>query len=205
MPDFLFLADHPFLDFLNTRPVLHGRRVELLAGFEDLLGWLTRAGLLDPRRAREARRRWDRTPEGRRTGERARAFRETLREAVEGISRGRTLSARGVAAVNAVLGENAGSLRLERFGAGYRTRFAARSDRPVFLLGLVAETAADLIANADWGRIRRCGNPSCVLFLYDTTRNRARQWCSMATCGNLMKVRAFRRRHRRKERRSPRT
>jgi predicted RNA-binding Zn ribbon-like protein len=194
-PDFLFLAGHPVLDFLNTRPVLKGRTVEQLGSLEAFTRWLTRAGRIDGKAAADALRRWSEGPEGERLAERARAFRETLRTMTEGLVRGRGASTEAVAAINFVLAENDGSMRLERQGAKFRTRFAARSSSPISLLGSVAEAAADLLSNGNPGLVRRCGNPDCVLFFYDGTRNHRRQWCSMGSCGNLMKVRAFRRRH----------
>lgn len=196
--DFLFLAGHPCLDFLNTRPVVKGRAVELLATFEDFLRWLTRAGRLDSRASADAVKRWSESSDCARMTERARAFRETMRHMTEGIARGRGVSTEGVAAINFILAENDGNLRLERQGAGFRTRFAARPTHPISLLGSMAEAAADLLARMDLRLIRRCGNPDCVLFFLDTTRNHRRQWCAMTTCGNLMKVRAFRRRHRKR-------
>ncbi len=104
----------------------------------------------------------------------------------------------GLAAINFILAENDGGLRLERQGRGFRTRFVSRPTQPIALLGHVAEAAADLLSRRDPHLVRRCGNPDCVLYFYDATRNHRRQWCAMATCGNLMKVRAFRRRHRRR-------
>lgn len=196
-PDFLFLAGNTCLDFLNTRPSYKGQAVEQLATFEDFLRWLTRAGRIDPRAATDALKRWGEGPEGARITERARSFRETLRHMADGLVRGRGVSTEGLAAINFTLAENDGSLRLERYGQGFRTRFAARPTQPISLLGAVAESAADLLSKGDLRLIRRCGNPDCVLFFYDSTRNHRRQWCAMGTCGNLMKVRAFRKRHRR--------
>jgi predicted RNA-binding Zn ribbon-like protein len=196
--DFLFLAGHPCLDFLNTRPVVKGRPVEQLASIEDLVRWLTRAGRLDSRAAADALKRWGENSEGVRIAERARAFRETLRHMVEGIVRERGIATEGPAAINFILAENEGTLRLERHGGGFRTRFAARPTHAISLLGSVAESAADLLGTRNLRLVRRCGNPDCVLLFYDATRNHRRQWCAMATCGNLMKVRAFRRRHRKR-------
>ena len=115
---------------------------------------------------------------------------------VDGLTKGRGVSTEGFAAINFILAENDGNLRLERSGGGFRTRFMARPTHPISLLGNVAEAAADLLAARDPRLIRRCGNPDCVLYFYDATRNHRRQWCAMGTCGNLMKVRAFRKRHR---------
>jgi predicted RNA-binding Zn ribbon-like protein len=194
--DFLFVAGQSCLDFLNTKPLVKGQTVELIPSFEEFARWLTRAGLLDPRAAAESVRRWGEAPEGARVAERARSFRESLRHTVDGIVRGRGVSTEGLAAINSVLAENDGTLRVERQGEGFRTRFASRPMQPVALLGSIAEAAAELLSSRDLRLVRRCGNPDCVLYFYDSTRNHRRQWCAMAGCGNLMKVRAFRRRHR---------
>lgn len=196
--DLLFLAGHPGLDFLNTRPVVKGRTIEQLGGLEELVRWLTRSGRLDSRSAADAVKRWGDSPEGTRIAERARAFRETLRHMAEGIIKDRGVAAEGPAAINSILAENEGTLRLERQGGGFRTRFASRPAHPISLLGNVAEAAADLMSSRDLSLVRRCGNPDCVLFFYDATRNHRRQWCAMRTCGNRMKVRAFRKRNRKK-------
>ena len=197
-PEFRFLAGQTSLDFLNTRPVVRGQAVELLSSLEDLVRWLLRAGAIDSKASADAVRRWNEEPEGARIAERARSLRETLRHTIDGVVKGRGVSTEGLAAINFVLAENDGGLRVERHGGGFRTRFISRPTQPISLLGHVAESAADLLSSRDLRLVRRCGNPDCVLYFYDATRNHKRQWCAMGTCGNLMKVRAFRRRHRRR-------
>ena len=193
--DFLFLAGHPCLDFLNTNPNVKGKPVELLQSFDDFARWLTQAGSRDGRIAADAVMRWKESDEGPQIVERARAFRETLRTMLEAVAHGESCSTVGPAAINHVLAENDGSLRLERHGNGFRTRFAARAQQPIALLGGIAESAARLLCDGKLRLVRLCANPECNLFFYDATRNHRRQWCAMGTCGNLMKVRAFRRRH----------
>ncbi|MFI9272260.1 CGNR zinc finger domain-containing protein [Kitasatospora sp. NPDC052896] len=39
------------------------------------------------------------------------------------------------------------------------------------------------------GRLRACANPECRLFLIDRSKTNKARWCSMAVCGNRMKVR----------------
>lgn len=46
-----------------------------------------------------------------------------------------------------------------------------------------------------WPRLKVCANSECRRVFYDASRNRSGRWCSMATCGNRMKGRAYRRRH----------
>jgi predicted RNA-binding Zn ribbon-like protein len=43
-----------------------------------------------------------------------------------------------------------------------------------------------------WERFRVCRDPGCTAVFFDRSRNRSGKWCSMASCGNRAKVRAFR-------------
>src|SRR3954465_8288751 len=90
--DFVFLAGDACLDFLNTRPIIKGRTTDLLMTFDEFVRWLTRAGRMDSRSAAEALKRWGEAPEGVAVIERARAFRETLRQMIDGLVRGRVMS-----------------------------------------------------------------------------------------------------------------
>lgn len=58
------------------------------------------------------------------------------------------------------------------------------------LLAIVARSAAD----GTWDRLKACAGPDCRWAFYDKSKNRSGRWCSMATCGNLHKTRAFRER-----------
>lgn len=50
---------------------------------------------------------------------------------------------------------------------------------------------------AQTDRLRRCANPECGWAVWDATKSNTRVWCDSRTCGNKMKVRAFRARKRR--------
>jgi predicted RNA-binding Zn ribbon-like protein len=63
------------------------------------------------------------------------------------------------------------------------------------MLWPVALSAAALFESDDVGLMKQCGGPDCGWLFLDTTRNHSRQWCQMADCGNLAKVRRFRQRH----------
>jgi predicted RNA-binding Zn ribbon-like protein len=58
----------------------------------------------------------------------------------------------------------------------------------------VARSAADLLTQDDLSRLRQCGGDDCGWIFLDTSRNRGRRWCDMRDCGNVSKVRRFRRR-----------
>jgi predicted RNA-binding Zn ribbon-like protein len=100
-------------------------------------------------------------------------------------------------AINDVLRARVGDLAVVRTKTGYDTVFLARWDGPEQLLVPVAESAATLLSRGDLSLVRRCENPACILFFYDTTRNHGRRWCSMTACGNRAKVAAHYRRTKR--------
>jgi predicted RNA-binding Zn ribbon-like protein len=45
-------------------------------------------------------------------------------------------------------------------------------------------------------RLRRCASPDCALIFYDSSRPGRRRWCSTERCGDRMRARAYRARHR---------
>jgi predicted RNA-binding Zn ribbon-like protein len=41
----------------------------------------------------------------------------------------------------------------------------------------------------EWARLKVCARDSCRWAFYDASRNRSGRWCSMAGCGNIVKMR----------------
>jgi predicted RNA-binding Zn ribbon-like protein len=63
-------------------------------------------------------------------------------------------------------------------------------------LGRILAEAALSMAEGSWTRLKVCRNGGCRWAFYDASRNRSGHWCSMAVCGNRMKSRTYRARHR---------
>lgn len=61
----------------------------------------------------------------------------------------------------------------------------------------IAAAFAGAMSRGDPARIKVCRNDDCRWTFYDRSKNRSRKWCE-STCGNLIKVRRFRRNQRRK-------
>jgi predicted RNA-binding Zn ribbon-like protein len=59
---------------------------------------------------------------------------------------------------------------------------------------LVAEVSRGM-ADGTWERMKACRAEDCRWAFIDTAKNRSRAWCSMKSCGNREKVRAYRERH----------
>lgn len=193
---FIMIGGLACLDFTDTAPLGSPARIEALHDFGDLLAWLYEERLVGSSECRRGRQRWDAGPAAQRAFARALVLRRTLREAVERILAHRSVPKPAIAAISDVLGKLAGSWELTRTQTGFVLKFRPRFDHPDQFLGPIVESACDLLCNRDWSRLKRCANPTCGLYFYDSTRNRRRRWCSMRTCGNRMKVAAFYRRQR---------
>lgn len=194
MPTFLFVANDPSLDLVNTEVVLSGVRTDLLESFRDLTLWFEQANLASPREMQRLAAVGTDTPEARAALQAARALRSALRNAVERVARiGRVPST-----LADVLGNELRQPRLAtevvQSQGRLKTRLHWILEKPSDLLVPVAHYAASFFAAADYSAIRKCENPNCILFFYDTSKNHSRRWCSMHSCGNRAKVAAFRER-----------
>jgi predicted RNA-binding Zn ribbon-like protein len=81
--------------------------------------------------------------------------------------------------------EGDGGTRLEPMRGGVDGAIAR-------LLAIVHQAQAD----GHWERFKVCPDDGCGWAFYDWSKNRSATWCSMETCGNRAKARAYRERHR---------
>jgi predicted RNA-binding Zn ribbon-like protein len=183
------------VDFANTvhAPGLSGGSIHAWA---DLVDFLDLRGAVAP--GDGARLRAMGETDARRCAAafaRALHLRETIRAMLDAMARKRSLRAGWVAEVNEALAWGAGAPRLLRQDTGWRLGFSPGPTGPLGVLGPVARAIADLAASGRSVEIGKCANPRCVLYFRDRSRTRRRRWCSMAVCGNRMKVAAHFRRH----------
>jgi predicted RNA-binding Zn ribbon-like protein len=191
---FLFVANRPILDFLNTRPVLADGPTELLPDVEAFERWLIASGMLTSSKSRGIIRSWRHSTEAAAFLGQLIAFRERLREAVLRIESGSPPTDAFLAEVNSLLLQHPfhTSLR-KRDGMVVRERlFDPR--KPADLWAPIVDATADLLAETESSRIRKC--ESCVVHFFDTSKKGSRRWCSMNICGNKLKVAAYQRRKR---------
>jgi predicted RNA-binding Zn ribbon-like protein len=110
-----------------------------------------------------------------------------LREAIRTLLRANNGVAVDVAGASQVLARAARAADL-RVGFAAGTLVFESTER---ILASVAEAMAD----GSWSRLKACRSDTCQFAFIDTARNRSRQWCDMAVCGNREKARRFRSRH----------
>ncbi|MGA5538644.1 CGNR zinc finger domain-containing protein [Mycolicibacterium nivoides] len=151
------------LDLLNTRWMSADGPQDLLADVEGLRCWLLANGLEDRCEADEE-------------------VRVALISAREAILQ--ALRDGSVDEVNEVLERG----RIRRTLTASGPAEAAEVSQPEWLAGwLAADDLLRLLGEAP-DRIKQCAHPHCILWFHDTSKNGARRWHSMATCGNRAKA-----------------
>ncbi|OXM54951.1 CGNR zinc finger domain-containing protein [Amycolatopsis alba] len=116
-----------------------------------------------------------------------------LRERIYDLVRARLEDEPGEAAAIDVLNRMAArppvAPRLGRSGL-------VREATPDQALSDVARVAIEVLGGPDAAFLKECGRPECTQVYLDTSRGGRREWCAMATCGNMMKALAHRARQR---------
>jgi predicted RNA-binding Zn ribbon-like protein len=191
---FLFVANKPILDLLNTKPVLADGPTELLPDVRALERWLIASGMANSAKAKAAMRSWRNSPQASAFLEQLIAFRERLREAVVRIEDRSQPADAFLAEVNSLLIQYPlrTSLRM-RYGKLIR-EMSFEPRKPSDLWAPIIDATADLLVNAETSRIRKC--VSCVVHFFDTSKKNSRRWCSMNICGNKRKVADYQQRKR---------
>jgi predicted RNA-binding Zn ribbon-like protein len=191
---FLFVGNRLILDLLNTNPVLADGPVELLSDTQALERWLIASGLAATPGVKRVLHRQRDSAEAKNFLKELVAFRERLRAAVLRMERGAPPTEEFIREVNTRLLQFPihTSLRKDRGKIVREHLFAPR--KPADLWGPIVDSAAELLAETDRSRIRKC--ESCVVHFFDTSKKGSRRWCSMNLCGNKVKVAAYQRRKR---------
>jgi predicted RNA-binding Zn ribbon-like protein len=186
------VGEHAALDFLNSVFAPSGAPLDFLHDGDTMLRWLSASAVLPADyvaavRSLTARQRDLLAAETRQLREWFRVL--VVRWAGGGprrvrpadLERVNDLLARSPLVEMVVRSDAALSLRAERHPVDAQAVLAA-----------LASCCADLLAHCRHDQVRKCENPACTMMFADTKRGPRRRWCSMAVCGNRMKVAAHR-------------
>jgi predicted RNA-binding Zn ribbon-like protein len=193
------------LDFINTvggrvssRTILHDKLVD----YNDLLEWGRFAGIANQSESRNLARL---AATHRRDAEATHVRAVLLREALYGIfksaAEGRRPRRADLDTLSRELRVARARERLTHTGGAFAWAWEdgdAALDRVLWPVSL---SAADVLTSADLSRLRQCSGQECGWMFLDTSRNRSRHWCDMKDCGNRAKVKRFRTRQQRSNRR----
>jgi predicted RNA-binding Zn ribbon-like protein len=75
-------------------------------------------------------------------------------------------------------------------------RLRSSNDNVAGALGYLLSDAAMAAATGALLRLKVCSADDCQFVFYDRSRSRTQRWCAMETCGNRVKTRRYRHRHR---------
>ena len=185
-PPPILVADHPALDFMNSRASPGGVAMEWLTDPAALEAWMAAAGL-----RHEA-------PPGSRLQpmalERVLRLREWLRGFVARHA-GRPLQDVTDSELTLLNEELAADDSYRRLSVvegriGWSPSTYRSADEAV--VQPLARAIGHLISDGDFARVRKCESDDCSLWFLDRTKAGSRRWCSMAVCGNRAKARAHR-------------
>jgi predicted RNA-binding Zn ribbon-like protein len=194
---FLFVANKPILDLLNTKPVLANGPIELLPDVRALERWWIASGMVTSAKAKATVRSWRSSTEAAAFLEQLIAFRERLRKAVVRIESGSSPTDAFLAEVNSLLLRYSRHTSLHKRDGKLIRESSFELRKPTDLWAPIVDATADLLTETESSRIRKCG--SCVVHFFDVSKKGSRRWCSMNICGNKLKVAAYQRRKRASE------
>lgn len=178
----LFLADNLALDFINSE---YGTGEERHDCFEDnlsVIDWLETAGLV---------------PKGTEAPDDLLFEARQLRDAARAVVHAAMKSvAANLTVINKVLqaGRPEIALQWDENTQRYRVEVCSDALSSAGLLWPVADALVKLVTDDKFEYVRQCEAHNCILLFHDLSKSHRRRWCSMATCGNRMKVAAYRNR-----------
>lgn len=175
-----FIGNDLALDFINSAFGMGESSWDCLADDAGAIAWLKAAGQLAPG--------FDAPVTG--LAAQARALRTAAARLID-LEQQR--DARDFDVVNRILeaGRPVRTLVLDA-GANLVLMERRRDDSAASLLEPVATALVRLLAQGELAQVRQCEAHDCTLRFLDITKSGRRRWCSMAACGNRMKVAAFR-------------
>lgn len=190
-PTFLFDANHPALDFINTVRLENGRPSDQLTTTDDLISWLAQANLVSENQAKRCMAHAPSPAVGEQLLEEAKRLRTCIRRTVEQVEGGQGMVEEDAVFLNHLLQRRTG--RPVLLGTSFPLERQMQYDllEPVHLLGVLADQAADLLSRDVGKRLKKCGHPACMRHYLDVSKNQIRRWCSMESCGNRSKANAY--------------
>jgi predicted RNA-binding Zn ribbon-like protein len=186
------VGGHLALDFANTvegTPEGEMER-EHLFGYEDLVFWGYRVGLLSEEDSeRLLRERQQRPAKADAIYAQALEFRGHLYVVFRAVAKGDSPPAERVEALRWFECEALSHAKLVPIGdGGFKWEWAIGGEL-AGMLWPVAHSATELLTSGPLGRVKSC--VGCNWLFVDQSRNKSRRWCTMEECGIHAKMRRY--------------
>jgi predicted RNA-binding Zn ribbon-like protein len=194
---FQFVGYYNCLNFVNTEFTKEGgRRIDSLRSFADLINWLCESRLFNRKQLELAMKSWGSEHAAERIFQYALALRRALLAIAEKLATRRPVARESLEAIDKTIEKRPACVLRARSSGRFEEMTRLDLNEPEQLLVPIAQSASDLLCHGDLALVKRCADPGCGAFFYDTSKNHKRRWCSTTDCGNRMRVSAHYRRHR---------
>jgi predicted RNA-binding Zn ribbon-like protein len=194
---FHFVGYYNCLDFVNTGFTKEGGRcIDSLRGFADLIDWLCESRLFNRSQLERALKSWGSEHAAERIFQYALALRRALFAMAEKLATRRPVPRESLEVINKTIEKRPACVLRARSSGRFEEMTRLDLNEPEQLLVPIAQSASDLLCHGDLVLVKRCADPACGAFFYDTSKNHTRRWCSTTGCGNRMRVAAHYRRRR---------
>jgi predicted RNA-binding Zn ribbon-like protein len=183
------LGERLCLDFVNTIESPRDHPHEFLYAYSDLIRWGRHVRLLGDAETADLIRGGEQQPdEAAVVFQRAIDLRAVLTRIFRAIAHGDAADEGDLQYLQTAYLDALRYARLALTNEGYKWESDER--RPDYLLGVIAQSAVDVLIGNDMTRIKECpGAGDCGWLFYDTSKNNSRRWCSMEGCGSRVKMR----------------
>ncbi len=176
------------LEFANTIAWRGSTPAESLHSLPDLLAWLDSTSALPAPAVADLHKWFSAHPADAATSfSEAIEIRETLYRLLHSVAARSAAANEDLRRLNSALGAAAPRAILDRCDRGFGWRIEAKPTA-AGILAPVLWSAADILVGPDSARIRQCANDRCLWLFVDDSKNGARRWCSMQSCGNRAKA-----------------
>jgi len=179
------------LDFVNT---IHDRINEPERDYwvthEHLLQWALKAGSIRSADYEAVLKHFESRPaQNPKLLKEAIKLRELLYRIFHPLSSGKKIAGRDLETFNVILSKCLSHLRLKAHEKGIRQSWQLMPGESAIIFVPVIYSAYELLLSDRLKKIKECSN--CGWLFLDTTKNGTRRWCSMSTCGSIVKAKEW--------------
>lgn len=186
----LTLTGEPAIDFVNTIDWRKSEApLELLNSCSDLLRWARHTGILSEAEAVQIQNEANKlTEDAEKTLTKAIALRELLFDIFSAVARGEKPAKEDLKSFNQELRRALAHLTIVEEEGNFVWRWESEKNDLENLLWEIVRLAAELLTSGRLKDLRECPGAGCAWLFVDTSRNKARRWCTMEICGNRAKA-----------------
>ena len=178
-----------FADVVDWRTSDHAK--DTCDSYERLVGWSARHGILNRKQAISLSQIASKEESARALADAVR-LREAIYRIFSSVAHRRKADAADLAILNEYLERGLPRVRVASGDGAYMWRWSEKVS-PDMMLYPIAGSAAGLLTSKDLARVRECANEEegCGSLFLDYSKSQTKKWCSMKTCGNRAKFRAY--------------